>query len=92
MSTPAPNQLRIRLTPEAQSRFKDIPPLARLRVVSFILNSHAEGIDLGKLLAMRKVLINLGNLLNQSLKTSWGKSTDAAATSEVVRVWKMLTK
>jgi hypothetical protein len=92
MNANAPTQLRIRLTPEAMSRYKNVPPLARLRVVSFILNTHAEGIDLGELLAMRKVLVNLGNLLNQSLKTSWGKSTDAAAAIEVVRVWKGITK
>jgi hypothetical protein len=92
MNATAPTQLRIRLTPEAMRKYKDIPPLARLRVVSFVLQSHAEGIDLRELLAIRKVLINLGILLNQSLKTSWGKSTDGAAASDVVRVWKGLTK
>jgi hypothetical protein len=91
MNAPTPTQLRIRLTPEAMSKYKDIPPLARLRVISFLLNAHAKDINLGELLAMRRVLVNLGNLLNQSLKTSWGKSTDAAAASEVVMLLKGLT-
>jgi len=92
MNTTAPTQLRIRLTPDALRRYRHIPPLARQRVVAFVLSSHANEIDLVELLAMRKVLINLGNLINQSLKTSWGKSTDAAAASEVVRLMKGFMK
>jgi len=56
-----------------------------------VLAAHAEGIDLVELLALRKVLINLGTLLNQSLKTTWGQTTDAAAAGEVVRLLRRLT-
>lgn len=90
MKPVAPTQIRIRLSPEAMAKYQQIPPLARQRLVSLILMAAAERVDLGEVLAMRKVLVNLGTLLNQSLRTSWGLSADGAAASEVVRVLRRL--
>jgi hypothetical protein len=91
MKTNGSSQLRIRLSPAAAKHYADIPPLARSRVISFILNMHAAKVDPAELLSSRHVLVNLGTLLNQSLRTSWGKSSDAQAASELVRVLKGLT-
>ncbi len=43
-----------------------------------------EGGDLGELLAMRKELSSLVNLLNQSLRASWGAAVDREALRAVV--------
>jgi hypothetical protein len=51
-----------------------------------ILAAEAERIDLKELLALRPTLVNLGTLLNQSLRTSWGQSVDGATADELVRV------
>jgi len=79
-------QLRIRLSPGVAARFEALPPLARARAVSMLLGAQSEGVDLPTLLQLRGELARLGTLLNQSLKTSWGRSTDAQAASEVVRI------
>jgi hypothetical protein len=86
MTTASPTQLRIRITPQAMVKYRDLPPLARQRVVSMILSAEAERVDLNELLAMRKVLVNLGTLLNQSLRTSWGQATDGTAAADLVGV------
>jgi hypothetical protein len=47
--------------------------------VSLVLGVWAGGLDLGELLKLRQVVVNTGNLLNQSLRTSWGRTVDAQA-------------
>jgi hypothetical protein len=90
MNAAASTQLRIRLSSEAMAKYKSIPPLARQRLVSMILVAEAEQVDLKELLGLRKVLVNLGTLINQSLRTTWGQTTDGAAASELVRVLRRL--
>jgi hypothetical protein len=72
------------------AKYKKIPPLARQRLISMILVAEAEKFDLGELLAVRMVLVNLGTLLNQSLRTSWGQTSDGVAASELVGVLRRL--
>jgi len=79
-------QLRISLSPGAAARLQKLPPIARSRVVSMLLGAQAEGVDLPALLGMRSELTRLGNLLNQSLRTSWGSSTDALAAERVIKI------
>ena len=72
-------QLRIRLSKGAASKLLSLPPRARSRIVSFMLGSTNQNLDFNELLQARKELVSLGVLINQALRTSWGKSTDAVA-------------
>jgi len=47
--------------------------------VSFLLASVQDGLDLTELLQARRELISLGVLINQSLRLSWGQTTDGVA-------------
>jgi hypothetical protein len=83
-------QLRIRLSPNATQRYAALPPVARMRVVSLILNAAAMKVDLNDLLSLRRPLVNTGNLLNQSLRLSKGPTANSEATSTVVAALKGL--
>jgi hypothetical protein len=79
-------QLRIRITDEAGKVYLDLPPLARGRAVSMILLWAARRINLVALLHLRGELVRLGTLLNQSLRTSWGRSCDGEAARKIVKI------
>jgi hypothetical protein len=81
-------QLRIRLGNEAWQQFHALPPRARGQAVSLILGAWGLGVNLRELLAVRQDVARASNLMNQSLKTSWGKSADGVAASEMVRVFR----
>ena len=49
-----------------------------------MISATMENLDLGELLAMRREMVALGNLLNQSLRLSWGGSVDESALRGVV--------
>lgn len=72
-------QLRIRLSKGSAQRFLALPPRSRSRAVSFLLASVQDGLDLAELLQARRELISLGVVINQSLRLSWGKTTDGVA-------------
>lgn len=78
------SQLRIRVLPKTAARLKKIPPRLRAKVVSLLIESIINKVDLIELLSLRKDLVSLGVLLNQSLRTSWGKSVDGEAASALV--------
>ena len=78
------NQLRIRLTDQTARRLLTLPPRARCRAASMMISATMDNIDLGELFAMRRELVALGNLLNQSLRLSWGGSVDESALRGVV--------
>jgi hypothetical protein len=78
------SQLRIRVLPNTSARLKKIPPRLRAKVVSLLIESIINKIDLTELLSLRKDLVSLGVLLNQSLRTSWGQSVDGQAASALV--------
>ena len=73
------NQLRIRLSKGMASRLASLPPRSRSRAVAFLLASVQDGLDLAELLQARRELISLGVLINQSLRLSWGQTTDGVA-------------
>jgi hypothetical protein len=85
-------QLRISILPEAAAYYRTIPRTLQKRVISTILAAHAMKIDLNALLETRKVLVTCGSLLNQSLRTSWGKAVDHKALDEALRIIRGLTK
>jgi hypothetical protein len=77
-------QMRIRVSPDVARRLLALSPRARCRAVSMMVGAAMEGVDLGELLAMRKELSSLGNLLNQSLRASGGAAVDREALRAVV--------
>jgi len=79
-------QLRIRVSPQVAEQFEALPPRARGQAASLVLGAWASGLDLGELTKIRQVVVNTGNLLNQSLRTSWGRSVDAEAATQLVRL------
>jgi hypothetical protein len=72
-------QIRIRLSKSVADKFLTLPPRLRSKVVSLLISSSNLGLDLNELLGMRRELVSLGTLINQSLKTSWGQTVDATA-------------
>jgi len=61
------------------------PPVVRGRAVSMLVAAGLQNVDLVELLAARKELAALGNLLNQSLRASWGDRVDEDALRSVVK-------
>ena len=58
----------------------------RGRTVAFILMSHAQGLDVQKLIESGGELRRLGVLLNQSLRVSRGTSVDTDALASAVKL------
>jgi hypothetical protein len=77
-------QLRIRTSEDVAVRLLTLSPRARSRAVSLMVAAALERVDLAVLLEMRRELVSLGNLLNQSLRLSWGTAVDRDALREVV--------
>jgi len=50
-----------------------------------LLASIPEGLDLNELLLARRELISLGVLINQSLRLSWGQTTDGVAMNALLK-------
>jgi hypothetical protein len=83
-------QLRIRMPREKASHWLELPPSSRAKAVAVVLNAWGE-IDLKELVAMRRELVNLGTLLNQSLAASYGQSVDEMSLGQCVSLLKKLT-
>ena len=58
----------------------------RGRTVAFIIMSHAQGLDVQKLIESGVELRRLGVLLNQSLRVSRGTSVDTDALASAVKL------
>lgn len=71
------------MSASAARSFSNLPPKARMRVVSLLLSSAVLEFDLKELIAIRRELVSLGNLLNQSLQASWGQAPDAGVHREI---------
>lgn len=78
-------QIRIRLSSNAAESLLTFPPRMRSRVVSMLVTAGLTNVDLAELLSARKELSALGNLLNQSLRISWGESVDEVALRGVIK-------
>jgi len=85
-------RLRIRTTDEVGKRLLGLRPVLRAQVVATVLEAHAQRIDLAELLAMRRELVRLGTLLNQSLRVSKGTLTNTAAVEQAAAIVTDLTR
>ena len=85
-------RLRIRISEEMGGRLAALRPVLRGRVVSTVLEAHANGVDLVELLAARRELARLGTLLNQSLRVSRGLLPDAATVQEAASLIASITR
>jgi len=83
-------QIRIRISKPVASRLSSLPPLSRGRAISFLLASTQEGLDLNELLLARRDLISLGVLINQSLRLSWGETTDGVALHALLKIFQRI--
>lgn len=81
---PTSKQLRVRTSEAVAARLLALPPRARSRAVSLMVSAAMQHVDLAALLGMRGELVRLGNLLNQSLRTSWGTAADHDALQAIV--------
>ena len=77
-------QVRLRLPPDIAWKLRSLPIPLRNQVVAVMLRAQADKIDLLSLVSMRRELSSLGTLINQSLRTSWGRETDQEAVTRVV--------
>jgi hypothetical protein len=77
-------QLRVRLNAETARPFLLLPPKARSRALSLLVSSSTLGVDLKELITFRSELASLGNLVNQSLRSSWGEHVDRASIEKIV--------
>lgn len=85
-------RLRIRINKEVGERLATLRPVLRGQVVAMVLEAHAAEVDLAELLAVRRELVRLGTLLNQSLRASRGSLPDAAAVQQAAEIITALTK
>ena len=85
-------RIRIRLQNEMGERLAGLRPVLRGQVVATVLEAHAAGVDLAELLAVRRELVRVGTLLNQSLRASRGALPDAAAVRDAAQIITALTR
>ena len=85
-------RIRIRINREMGERLAGLRPVLRGQVVATVLEAHAAGVDLAELLAVRRELVRLGTLLNQSLRVSRGALPDAAAVQDAAQIITALTR
>ena len=69
---------------EIASGLRVLPVAARHRAVAIMLRAQMDRVDLASLVALRSELASLGTLINQSLRTSWGRETDREAAENVL--------
>jgi len=81
---PTSKQLRVRTSEAVATRLLALPPRARSRAVSLMVAAAMEDVNLAALLELRGELVRLGNLLNQSLRASWGTAADQDALHVIV--------
>jgi hypothetical protein len=77
-------QLRLRLPSDIVTQLRGVPIPVRNQLVALMLRAQIHKIDLPELIAMRKELVSLGTLINQSLRSSWGRETHREAAKAVV--------
>jgi len=77
-------QLRLRLPSDIATQLRGVPVPVRNQLVALMLRAQIHKIDLSDLITMRKELASLGTLINQSLRSSWGRETHREAVTAVV--------
>jgi len=69
-----------------------LPPRARGRAVSLLLQARMAGVEVSELLAVHKNLVTVGHLLNRSLRVSRGQVANVVAVERCVELLKGLTR
>jgi hypothetical protein len=77
-------QLRLRLPSDIVTHLRGVPIPVRNQLVAVMLRAQIHKIDLPALIALRTELASLGSLINQSLRSSWGRETHREAVTAVV--------
>lgn len=85
-------QIRVRVPQGVAKNLLDLCPRQRANAVGLLLSEKADGIDLQKLLQADGSLIRIGVLLNQSLRTSGGRSVDLVALQNAIKLINSLQK
>jgi hypothetical protein len=83
-------QLRIRLPKSQAAMWLALPPSVRSKAVAMVLGAVGN-VNLAELASVRRELVNLGTLLNQSLRVSGGRSVDDDALKACVELLSRLT-
>ena len=79
-------QVRLRLGQATAEQLRCLPHGVRAEVVTLVVNAALARVPVSQLVGYRQELKNLGLLLNQSLRSSRGKSVDVVALAKVVEV------
>jgi len=79
-------QVRLRLAPAAAEQLRPLPARVRAEVATLTLNAALAGVPVTDLVGYRQQLVNLGNLINQSLRVSRGQSFDVVAVERAAEV------
>lgn len=69
-----------------------LSPRARARVVSLVMRAQMTNVAAADLVAAHRNLQQVGHLMNQSLRVSYGKLANVAAVEACVKLLKELTK
>ena len=88
----ARRQVRLRLTPAVATQLAELPHTTRAEVVALLVNAGLNGIDATCLVGQRQELVNLGRLLNQSLRVIRGHAFDVASAYRAVAILNSLTE
>jgi hypothetical protein len=83
-------QLRVRLPKAKAALWLALPPSVRAKAVAMVMGAVGD-INLVELAAMRRELVNLGTLMNQSLCVSHGRSVDDDALKACVALLSRIT-
>ena len=83
-------QLRIRLPKSQAAMWLALPPSVRSKAVAMVLGTVGN-VNLAELASMRREMVNLGTLLNQSLCVSHGRSVDDNALKACVALLARIT-
>ena len=85
-------QVRVRVPEGVAKSLLDLAPRQRANALGLLLAEKANGIDLQKLLQADASLIRIGVLMNQSLRTSGGRSVDLVALQNAIKLINSLQK
>ena len=79
-------QVRLRLGQNAATQLRELPARVRSEVVTLTVNAALAGVPVVQLVGYRQQLVNLGNLINQSLRVSRGQSVNVEAVKQAAEV------
>jgi len=79
-------QVRLRLGQHAATQLRELPARVRSEVVTLTVNAALAGVPVAQLVGYRQQLVNLGNLINQSLRASRGRVADVVAVERAADV------